>query len=131
MDKLLIIAIILGLIAIYLWYNKNKQYKKLLKEKFTIDEIKRIEELNNKEDEEIKKKEKEISNNIELLEKKLDDLEDIFERDNKTLNNKYTGDKLKEQKNKLMENYNNNNKLIKDKFDLLLQELNKVRGITR
>jgi hypothetical protein len=57
------------------------------------------------------------------------ELEDILERDTKTLNSKFTGDKLKEELNKLLDNYNKNEKLIKDEIDVLLQNLNKVRNI--
>ncbi len=129
MNKLLIIAIFLAAIAIYLWYKMNKQHKKLLKEQFTQNEIKQLEQQKNKEYEEIKKKEKEILDGIEVYETKLGELEDILEKDTKTLNTKYTGDKLKEEMKKLIENYNINNKKIKDEIDLLLQKLNKVRGI--
>ena len=129
MNKLLIIVIILALIAIFLWHNMNKQYKKQLKEKFSQDEVRQLEEQKNKEFEEIKKKETEIIDNIESYEKKLGELENILDNDKKTLNSKYTGDKLKEEINKLMDNYNINRKKIKDEIDLLLQNLNKVRGI--
>ena len=129
MNKLLIIVIILALIAIFLWHNMNKQNKKQLKEKFSQDEVRQLEEQKNKEFEEIKKKETEIIDNIESYEKKLGELENILDNDKKTLNSKYTGDKLKEEINKLMDNYNINRKKIKDEIDLLLQNLNKVRGI--
>jgi hypothetical protein len=60
--------------------NCNKVYK--TKETFTEDK-------NNKEFEEIKKKEKEILDQIESYEKKQSELEDILERDTKTLNSKF------------------------------------------
>ncbi len=129
MNTSLIIVIFLALLAIYLYYNMRKDYNKKSKEKFEQDEVKLLEQQKLKEEEEKKKKEKEILDNIELLEKKQSQLEDILEKDKKTLNSKFTGDKLKEEMKQILENYNINLKLIKTEIDKLLQDLNKVRGI--
>jgi hypothetical protein len=131
MNTTLIIVIILGLLAIYLYYNMKKDYNKIKKEKFVQDEIKSLEDQKIKEQEEQKRKEKEITDNIELLEKKQGQLEDILEKDKKTLSSKFTGDKLKEEMKKLSDNYNVNYNKIKDEIDKLLQDLNKVRGINQ
>ncbi len=129
MNTSLIIVILLALLAIYLYYNMQRDYNKKTKEKFVQDEIKRLEEEKLKEQDEQHKKEKEIEDNIEKLEKKQGELEDILEKDKKTLNSKFTGDKLKEEMKKLLDNYNDNYKKIRDEIDKLLQDLNKVRGI--
>ncbi len=129
MNTSLIIVIFLAILAIYLYYNMRKDYNKKSKEKFEQDEVKLLEQQKLKEEEEKKKKEKEILDNIELLEKKQSQLEDILEKDKKTLNSKFTGDKLKEEMKQILENYNINLKLIKTEIDKLLQDLNKVRGI--
>jgi hypothetical protein len=131
MNKLLIIGIILAVIAIYLLYNMNIEHTTQLQEKFTQDEIKKLKEHSNKESEELKNKEKEILGNIEKYENNLSKLEDILENDKKTLNSKYTGDKLKENMKNLLDNYTKTEKQIKINIDMLLQKLNKVRGIDR
>jgi hypothetical protein len=129
MNTSLIIVIFLALLAIYLYYNMKKNYNKKTKEQFEQDEIKLLEQQKLKEEEEQKKKEKQILDKIELLETKQNDLEAILEKDKKTLNSKFTGDKLKEEMKQLLENYNINLKIIKTEIDNLLQNLNKIRGI--
>lgn len=128
MNQLLIIAIIFLVIALYLWYTapKNKLEKF---EPFTPKEVEAMEDKYNKDIEEIKRKETEILKNIEILEQKQVELEDVFEADKKSLPSKYSGDKLIEKTNELINNYNVNLKTITNKIDELLKKLNEARGL--
>jgi hypothetical protein len=129
MNKSLIIVILLALLTVWLYYNMNNAYKNKLKENFDQDQVKILEQQKIKEQEEQKRKEKEILDNIELFENKQEMLEDILEKDKKTLYSKYTGDELKDKTVKLLDNYTDNSKKIKEEINKLLQNLNKIRLI--